>query len=134
MFFQKIGLTLLFALFVWGFATAFFVLFGPIFLVDPDHERFLPVFLLLEMSTALLLYLVILCYTRIDRTPNAATKFGVWGAAAGLFLDTFSLWQHTLFFPTLSSGQLLSFAIWMVCAYAIYLILPLFVDHKKQTT
>lgn len=125
---------LLFAVLVWGAAIAFFVLFGPAILVDPDKESFLPVFLLLEAGTAILLYLVVLLYTRIDRSPNAAIKFGVWGAAVGLFLDTFALWWHTLLFPAFSHGQLLSFAIWMVCAYSIYLILPLFVNRRKQTT
>ncbi|MED0586570.1 DUF5367 family protein [Bacillus subtilis] len=100
-------------------------------LTDPAEEAFLPNFLLLEAGTALVLYLVFFLYQKLDRSQYAVIKLGIWGSAVGLLLDTISLWHHPLIFPALSKGQVIAFAIWMVCAYGMYLLIPLILSHKK---
>ncbi|WP_411807274.1 hypothetical protein [Bacillus mojavensis] len=52
-----------------------------------------------------------------------------WGSS--LFIDTFFLWNHAFILPALSEGQEIAFAIWMVCAYAIYLFIPLLLSYRK---
>ncbi|WP_407062082.1 DUF5367 family protein [Bacillus cabrialesii] len=88
-------------------------------------------FLLLEACTALVLCLVFFLYQKLDQSQYAVIKLGVWGSAIGLFIDTISLWNHPIIFPALSKGQVIAFAIWMVCAYAMYLLIPLMFPHKK---
>ncbi|MEC1261920.1 DUF5367 family protein [Bacillus swezeyi] len=131
MFTQKLGLTLLFSFLVWLGATMFFVLFGDSVLAEPGQHTFWIHFLLLETGTFVVLYTVLLFYQQLDKSPFAALKLGIWGSAVGLFLDTFSVWNHPLIFPAFSEGQVISFAIWMVCAYAMYLMIPLMLTRKK---
>lgn len=131
MFTQKLGLVLTFSFLVWFGATLFFVLFGDAVLTDPAEEPFLLNFLLLEAGTALVLCLVFFLYHKLDRSQYAVIKLGVWGSAVGLLIDTASLWNHPIIFPALSKGQVVAFAIWMVCAYSMYLLLPLMFSHKN---
>ncbi|AEP91005.1 YnzE [Bacillus subtilis subsp. subtilis str. RO-NN-1] len=131
MFTHQLRLVLTFSFLVWLGATLFFVLFGDAVLTDPAEEAFLPNFLLLEAGTALVLYLVFFLYQKLDRSQYAVIKLGIWGSAVGLLIDTISLWNHPLIFPALSKGQVIAFAIWMVCAYGMYLLIPLILSHKK---
>ncbi|MDE1455371.1 DUF5367 family protein, partial [Bacillus paralicheniformis] len=78
-----------------------------------------------------LLYAVILAYRRVDKSRFAAVKLGIVGSAVGLCLDTFSLWHHSLIFPALSKGQVIGFAVWMVFAYAMYLMIPLILEKRR---
>ncbi|MGC2879291.1 hypothetical protein NYE22_12350 [Bacillus sp. FSL K6-1560] len=82
-------------------------------LTDPAEEAFLPNFLLLGAGTALVLCFVFFLY----QSQFEVIKLGIWGSAVGLLIDTISLWNHPLIFPALSKGQVIAFAIWMVCAY-----------------
>lgn len=107
----------MFSFLVWLGATLFFVLFGDAVLTDPAEEAFLPNFLLLGAGTALVLCLVFFLYQKLDQSQFAVIKLGIWGSAVGLLMDTISLWNHPLIFPALSKGQVIAFAIWMVCAY-----------------
>ncbi|MED0675883.1 MULTISPECIES: DUF5367 family protein [Aneurinibacillus] len=132
MFTHKLGLTFLFSFLVWLGATMFFVLFGDLVLVDPSKDNFLGTFLLLEAATAIVLYVVLLIYKKLDKSPYASIKLGIWGSAIGLFIDTFSVWNHSIVFPKLSEDQVIAFTIWMVCAYAMYLIIPLGLSNKKE--
>jgi hypothetical protein len=129
---QRLPLTILFSLFVWACATAFFALLGHQVLVEPSSSSFPVVFLLLEAGTAIALYAVTRLYIRFDAAPYSAVKLGICGSAVGLFLDTFSLWNHSFFFPYLSTGQLLSFAIWMCSAYGLYLTIPVFIQFYSK--
>lgn len=131
MFSQQLRLVLTFSFLVWLGATLFFVLFGNAVLTDPAEEAFLTSFLLLEAGTALVLCLVFFLYQKLDRSQYAVIKLGIWGSAVGLLIDTISLWNHPLIFPALSRGQVIAFAIWMVCAYGMYLLIPLILSHKK---
>nr|WP_214288546.1 DUF5367 family protein [Bacillus subtilis] len=121
----------MFSFLVWLGATLFFVLFGDAVLTDPAEEAFLPNFLLLGAGTALVLCLVFFLYQKLDQSQFAVIKLGIWGSAVGLLMDTISLWNHPLIFPALSKGQVIAFAIWMVCAYCMYLLIPLKLSHKK---
>ncbi|ASB88949.1 DUF5367 family protein [Bacillus sonorensis] len=132
MFTQKLGLALLFSFLVWLGATMFFVWFGDLVLVDPGQHSFLVRFLLLEAGTFVLLYAVLFFYQKLDQSRYAVIKLGIWGSAVGLFMDTFSVWNHSLIFPELSQGQVIAFTIWMVCAYAMYLIIPLLLVRKDE--
>jgi len=131
MFTHQLRLVLTFSFLVWLGATLFFVLFGDAVLTDPAEEAFLPNFLLLEAGTALVLCLVFFLYQKLDRSQYAVIKLGIWGSVVGLLIDTLSLWNHPIIFPALSKGQVIAFAIWMVCAYGMYLLIPLILSHKK---
>lgn len=131
MFTHQLRLVLTFSFLVWLGATLFFVLFGDAVLTDPAEEAFLPNFLLLEAGTALVLCLVFFLYQKLDQSQFAVIKLGIWGSAVGLLIDTIALWNHPLIFPALSKGQVIAFAIWMVCAYGMYLLIPLILSHKK---
>ncbi|QFY84836.1 hypothetical protein D0819_05075 [Bacillus subtilis] len=98
-------------------------------LTDPAEEAFLPNFLLLEAGTALVLCLVFFLYQKLDQSQFAVIKLGIWGSAVGLLIDTISLWN----LPHLPGfiKQVIAFAIWMVCAYCMYLLIPLKLSHKK---
>lgn len=93
------------------------MLFGDAVLTDPAEEAFLPNFLLLGAGTALVLCFVFFLYQKLDQSQFAVIKLGIWGSAVGLLMDTISLWNHPLILPALSKGQVIAFAIWMVCAY-----------------
>ncbi|GIO68820.1 hypothetical protein J21TS3_36410 [Paenibacillus cookii] len=130
MFSEKMGLTLLFSVLVWLGATLFFVFFGPLVLVSPYRQNFLPPFLLLEAATGVVLYVVFVLFRRFDPSPYAAVRLGVVGSAVGLILDTFVIWNKGVFFAGLSDEQLLAFVIWMAFAYGLYLLLPLLTVKK----
>ncbi|MGG4110659.1 DUF5367 family protein [Bacillus subtilis] len=100
-------------------------------LTDPAEEAFLPNFLLLGAGTALVLCFVFFLYQKLDQSQFAVIKLGIWGSAVGLLIDTISLWNHPLIFPALSKSQVIAFAIWMVCAYGMYLLIPPILSHKK---
>ncbi|AIC98413.1 hypothetical protein ACVW1K_002731 [Bacillus subtilis] len=107
------------------------MLFEDAVLTDPAEEAFLPNFLLLGAGTALVLCLVFFLYQKLDQSQFAVIKLGIWGSAVGLLMDTISLWNLPLIFPALSKGQVIAFTIWMVCAYCMYLLIPLILSHKK---
>lgn len=129
---NKLSFTMLCALFVWAGATLFFFLFGHRVLVEPASGHYWLTLLLLEIGTAVLLYVVTLLYIRFDRKPNAAIKFAICGTAVGLFLDTFSVSYHSSVFANLSEGQVIAFTAWMSCAYALYITIPLLVHYSKE--
>lgn len=109
---------------IWLAATSFFIFFGKQVLVAPTNRYFFLTFLLLEIGTALVLFLLTLLYRKWDKNQNALLRFGIIGSIVGLALDAVSLSNHAWFFPNLSAEQLLSFAIWMCFAYALYLAIP----------
>lgn len=125
------GMTIFCSLLVWAAATGFFRYLGPTLLVSPQDPRFPLLYLLLETFTGLALFAAFLVYRKLDRSAFAAARLGVTGSIIGLLLDSFSLWQHNLVFPQFSSGQLVAFAVWMPFAYALYLLIPLWMDRQK---
>ncbi|MFN2747460.1 MULTISPECIES: DUF5367 family protein [Bacillus] len=128
MFTEKLGLALVFSFLVWLGAAGFFMLFGESVLAEPGEDTFWSRFLLLEAGTFVVLYAILRFYQRIDQSRFAALKLGIWGSLIGLFLDAFSLWNHSLIFPALTKGKVIGFAIWMVFAYAMYLTIPLLME------
>ncbi|MGC4378723.1 DUF5367 family protein [Fictibacillus sp. Mic-4] len=132
MFTQKLGLAVLFSLMVWFGATLFFLFFGDSVLVIIEDKRFLTRFVILEAITAFLLATVVLIYKKLDKTSYAGIKFGIFGTVIGLFLDTFTVWNHNIFFPHLSEGQFISFIIWMIFAYVLYLLIPFLFEIRKE--
>ncbi|MDR4185937.1 hypothetical protein FO521_02075 [Bacillus pseudomycoides] len=54
----------------------------------------------------------------------------MFGTGIGLFLDTFILYSSSSICSTLSSQQVLSFAIWMAIAYALYLFIPVWMERS----
>ncbi|MCY8394841.1 GNAT family N-acetyltransferase [Bacillus spizizenii] len=65
------------------------------------------------------------------KNQYAVIKLGIWGSAVGLLINTVSLWSHPIIFPALSKGQAIAFARWMVCAYRMYLLIPLMFARQK---
>ncbi len=70
-------------------------------------------------------------YKRLDTTKYAVIKLGICGTAIGLILDTYILYNSSNLFSQFSSQQIISFTIWMVIAYALYLIIPFVMERKK---
>lgn len=69
-------------------------------------------------------------YKRLDTTKYAVIKLGICGTAIGLILDTYILYNSSNLFSQFSSQQIISFTIWMVIAYALYLIIPFVMERK----
>lgn len=67
---------------------------------------------------------------RLDTTKYAVIKLGICGTAIGLTLDSYILYNSSNIFSQLSSQQIMSFTIWMVIAYALYLIIPFVMERK----
>ena len=86
----------------------------------------------LELGTAIALYFVMWLYKRIDTTKYAVIKLGICGTAIGLILDTYILYNSSNLFSQFSSQQIISFTIWMVIAYALYLIIPCIIQYKRS--
>lgn len=124
--------TLLWGVFVWFFATMFFVLFGKHVLFSPGTNSFLISTILLIAGTGVLLIAITYLYLLFDRSRNAAVKFGIIGTILGLILDTYSLAYHQFVFPELNHSQIIAFAVWMSFAYALYLIIPLIINQIQK--
>ena len=67
---------------------------------------------------------------KLDTTKYAVIKLGICGTAIGLTLDSYILYHSSNLFSQLSSQQIMSFTIWMVIAYALYLIIPFVMERK----
>ncbi|WP_016837376.1 DUF5367 family protein [Ureibacillus thermosphaericus] len=122
--------TAMWGLAVWLFATLFFRFFGEYVLFSPSTNKFLISTTLLLVGTAALLWGVTYVYHIFDKTNNAPLKFGLIGTMIGLVLDTFSLSFHHIVFPKLDDSQVIAFTAWMSFAYALYLLIPLMINHK----
>lgn len=116
---------------VWLLATFFFRFFGEKILFSPMSNEFIFSIITLLLVTAALLFGVIYLYLFFDKSNNAALKFGIIGTIIGLMLDTFSLSNHHLVFPTLDDAQVIAFTIWMSFAYALYLLIPFLFSKKR---
>ncbi|HWO97560.1 MAG TPA: DUF5367 family protein [Bacillus sp. (in: firmicutes)] len=124
--------TAIWGVFVWLFATVFFVLFGEHVLFSPGTNAFVFSLLTLLTGTGVLLWGVTHVYLIFDKTDNSALRFGITGTIIGLVLDTFSLSNHSIIFPQLDDSQVISFTAWMSFAYALYLFIPLIINHLKK--
>lgn len=120
-------------MFVWFFATAFFVLFGEHVLFSPGSDKFLYSLLLLLAGTGVLIWAVTFLYCLFDKSDFAALKFGIIGSIIGLALDTFSLANHGLLFPKLNESQVIAFSAWMSFAYALYLAIPAWMNWLRRS-
>jgi hypothetical protein len=120
-------------LFVWFFATIFFVLFGDYVLFRPGTKEFVLSTFLLLVGTGILLYGVTMVYLLFDKTENASLKFGLLGTMIGLMLDTFSLSNHIFIFPKLNDSQVIAFSAWMAFAYALYILIPAIINKHQKT-
>ena len=101
---NRLWLTILFSIGIWLFASVFFII---------------------------ALYFVMWLYQRLDTTKYAVIKLGICGTAIGLTLDSYILYNSSNIFSQLSSQQIMSFTIWMVIAYALYLIIPFVMERKR---
>nr|WP_106782724.1 DUF5367 family protein [Lysinibacillus timonensis] len=117
---------------VWFFATMFYVLFGESVLFSPGTENFSTSLLLLIAGTGILLYGVTYLYLLVDKSNNAALKFGIIGTIIGLAFDTYSLSNHKLVFPKLDESQVIAFTAWMSFAYALYLLIPAVINYYQM--
>ena len=122
--------TAMWGILVWLFATLFFRIFGEYVLFDPGTHEFVVSILLLLIGTSVLLYGITFVYLLIDKTNNAALRFGIMGTIIGLVLDTFSLSNHHFVFPALDPSQVIAFSTWMSFAYALYLFIPFMFNLK----
>ncbi|WP_146809804.1 MULTISPECIES: DUF5367 family protein [Aneurinibacillus] len=129
---KKFSFTILWALFIWAGATLFFVLFGQQVLIEPSSKGFWLVLFLLEAGTAVLLYILTMLYIRFDQSSNAAITFAICGTVTGLFLDTFSISNHSFLFAGFSNGQVIAFTAWMSFAYALYIAIPLLIHYRRR--
>ncbi|AWC32363.1 hypothetical protein ACRS6Y_00905 [Bacillus cytotoxicus] len=127
----KSWITIIFSIGVWFMASLFFILFGSYVLVEITSSLFLPMLLILEIGTAIALYVVLWFYQKIDSSRYAAIKLGIFGTGIGLFLDSFLLYYASTLFPQLSLQQMISFTIWMVFAYVLYLFIPVWMERKR---
>ncbi|MFC3884433.1 DUF5367 family protein [Bacillus songklensis] len=127
-------LVIAWSMIIWAGATLFFVYAGPYVLVATSSPRFFLIFVALEAVTALLIFLAVFFYIKIDRSKKAVLKCGIAGSAVGLFLDTFSLWNHSALFSRLAHDQMMSFTIWMSFAYSLFLLIPslMYVLQQKR--
>ncbi|EPC8419559.1 hypothetical protein EXW45_08620 [Bacillus wiedmannii] len=127
----KLWLTILFSIGIWFVASAFFVVFGSSVLLEYTSNSFFLQMALLELGTAIALYFVMWLYQKLDTSKYAVIKLGICGTAIGLILDSYILYNSSRIFSQLSSQQIISFTIWMVIAYAFYLLIPLVMERKK---
>ncbi|WP_157829824.1 DUF5367 family protein [Bacillus sp. SN10] len=128
---NTIWLTILFSIGVWFFAAAFFIIYGSSVLLEYTSNRLFLQMTLLEVGTAIALYFVMWLYQKLDTSKYAVIKLGICGTAIGLILDSYILYNSSHIFSQLSSQQTISFTIWMVIAYALYLIIPLIMERKR---
>ncbi|EEL82817.1 hypothetical protein bcere0028_15500 [Bacillus cereus AH1271] len=70
-------------------------------------------------------------YKKLDTTKYAIIKLGICGTVIGLILDSYILYNSSNLFSQFSSQQIISFIIWMVIAYALYLTIPFVMERKK---
>ncbi|MFF5994652.1 DUF5367 family protein [Lysinibacillus sp. KU-BSD001] len=120
-------------LFVWAFATMFFILFGDKVLYSPGTENYVISIFFLLVGTGFLLWGTTHLYLFFDKSNNASLRFGIVGTIVGLALDTFSLSNHRLFFPKLDPAQIIAFTAWMAFAYALYLFIPAIINKKRSS-
>lgn len=128
---NRLWLTILFSIGIWLFASVFFIIFGSSVLLEYTSNRFFLQLMFLELGTAIALYCVMWLYKKLDTTKYAVIKLGICGTAIGLILDTYILYNSSNLFSQFSSQQIISFTIWMVIAYALYLIIPCIIQYKK---
>ncbi|MBE5105262.1 DUF5367 family protein [Bacillus thuringiensis] len=128
---KKLWITILFSVGIWFVASAFFIVFGSSVLVEYTSNEFFLKIAFLELGTASALYFVMWLYQKLDSSKYAVIKLSISGTAIGLILDSYILYNHSIIFSQLSSQQIISFTIWMVIAYALYLIIPLVIERKK---
>ncbi|MGG2066202.1 hypothetical protein [Bacillus sp. S14(2024)] len=128
---EKLSLTVLFSVGIWMGATAFFFLFGKFVLVSITSSMFITRLIILEIATAAALYGIMLLYKRLDPSQYSTIKLGIFGTAIGLFLDTFIIYYSSHIFSALSSQQILSFVAWMLLAYILYLLLPIWIERTS---
>lgn len=128
---KKYLITALWGVFIWFFATLFFVFFGEHVLFSPGKENFTTSILLLVLGTGLLLWGVTYIYLFFDKSKNAPLKFGIIGTIIGLSLDTFSISNHQLIFPKLDESKVIAFTTWMSFAYALYLFIPAMINQQR---
>ncbi|SOC18193.1 hypothetical protein SAMN05880501_11061 [Ureibacillus xyleni] len=125
---------LIFGLFVWFFATMFFVFLGKYVLITPGEEGYFVSLIILLLGTGILLYFTTKIYMLFDKTKYGPLKFGLIGTIIGLTLDTLSLSNYEIIFEKLETSQVISFAAWMCCAYALYIVIPLIINLKVEQT
>jgi len=130
---KRYGVTIIWGILIWLMATMFFSFFGEEVLYSPGEKPFPLVTALLLLGTAGALWAAAYLYTLFDHAGDALIKFAVIGTAIGLALDTFSLANYRFVFPALSETQMISFSVWMSCAYAIYLAVPCAMHRYKNS-
>lgn len=118
---------------VWICAIMFFIFFGEFVLFSPGTNEFLISTILLLIGTGLLLWGVTYIYAKIDRSENSPLRFGMIGTIIGLIFDSFSLANYHSIFPNLDDTQVIAFTVWMSFAYALYLIIPSFINYLQKT-
>ncbi|GIN87742.1 hypothetical protein J6TS2_41280 [Heyndrickxia sporothermodurans] len=124
---KKYLYTAIWGVFIWFFATLFFILLGEYVLYSPGTNAFILSTVLLLVGTGLFLLGASCLYLKFDQSHYASLKFGLVGTFIGLTLDTFSLANYQLIFPNLDDSQVIAFTAWMSSAYALYLLIPVLI-------
>lgn len=107
-----------------------FVLFGDAVLTDPAEEPFCWTFFSWKRAP---LSFYALCSFSIKNSINHSTlssSLAYGDQRSGYWLTRFPL-ESSHHLPGTIKGQVIAFAIWMVCAYAMYLLIPLMFSYKK---
>lgn len=117
---------------VWICAIMFFVFFGEFVLFRPGTNDFLISTILLLIGTGALLWGVTYVYSKFDQSENSPLRFGMMGTVIGLIFDSFSLANYHSIFPNLDDSQVIAFTVWMSFAYALYLIIPTFINYLQK--
>lgn len=128
---KKLWITILFSVGIWFVASAFFIVLGSSVLEEYTSSKFFLHMTFLELGTAVAIYFVMWLYEKLDSSKYAVIKLGICSTAIGLILDSYILYNSSSILSQLSSQQIISFTIWMVIAYALYLIIPLVMERKK---
>lgn len=118
---------------VWICAILFFVFFGEYVLFSPETNDFLISTILLLIGTGILLWGITYVYSKFDRSENSPLRFGMMGTVIGLIFDSFSLANYHSIFSKLDDSQVIAFTVWMSFAYALYLIIPAFINFSQKS-
>jgi hypothetical protein len=114
---------------LWLVTILLFRVLGPYVILDLNSSVFIS-FLLLLLAVALLIVagISLLIRLRIFPRKGSAVRFGYWTALIGLVINGFVFWHRDLVFPGYSEAQHQSFAVCIMFANALVLLVPALID------
>ena len=103
---EKLGLALVFSIVVWLGATVFFMLFGSAVLYRTLAKMVLcSAFCFLKPELLPFYMPVMLVYGGLTKRGSRRLSLALWGRLSVCFSTLFSLWNHSLIFPALSTAR-----------------------------